>query len=145
VDVPEPIEPAVDLHLTAGAGGGTGTDGSSGNGPGAGGGVGSGVGTGRGSGLGPGTGGGGGSVYTPTPIQLFLPPMPPPARIRPYRLVAVFDIDETGRIVGVDFNPSKDSGYNRKLRDVLWQMRFKPAVTMDGTPVRAKYQMMIEI
>ncbi|HVE78885.1 MAG TPA: hypothetical protein VNA89_08495 [Gemmatimonadaceae bacterium] len=148
IEPPAVADPAVSAPAAAadtGAGGGTGTDGSNGSGPGTGGGVGSGIGSGRGSGDGPGTGGGDGTLYTPTPVQLFLPPLPAPTKIRPFRLVAVFDIDETGRILSVDFTQSKDGGYNRKLRETLWQMRFRPAVTGDGTPVRAKYQMTIDI
>lgn len=121
----------------AGAGGGTGTDGSAGNGPGSGGGVGSGVGTGRGSGNGPGTGGGDGDIHPPTVISIGILPLPVPARVKPYRMVAWFDVDERGNAKLIAFNPSKDSGYNRKIREMLSEVRFKPAVrASDGMPVR---------
>ena len=139
---PTPTPPAApqaenkDASLVAGVGGGTGNDGSAGSGPGSGGGVGSGVGTGRGSGIGPGTGGGTGKVYPPTPTNLVILPIPVPAKVRPYKLVAFFDVDERGNTTLISFNPSKDSGYNRKIREMLLEFRFRPAVRADGTPVR---------
>lgn len=123
---------------TPGTGGGTGSDGTAGSGPGSGGGVGSGVGTGRGSGTGPGTGGGPNSVYPPQPTELFIPPLPVPDRVRGTQLVAVFDVDEKGKVVSFDFTPTRDGGYNRKLRDVLAGIRFRPAVRGDGTPIRSQ-------
>jgi hypothetical protein len=111
-----------------GAGGGTG--------PGSGGGIGSGVGTGTGSSIGPGTGGGAGDIHPPTPTQFFLPPLPAPQRIRPYTLVAWFDVDERGNATLLRFTPSRDAAYNRRLREVLLSLRFRPAVRPDGTPVR---------
>ncbi len=141
--VPTPTPPAAppqaenkDASLVAGVGGGTGNDGSAGSGPGSGGGVGSGVGTGRGSGVGPGTGGGTGKVYPPTPTNLVILPIPVPAKVRPYKLIAFFDVDERGNTTLISFNPSKDAGYNRKIREMLLEFRFRPAVRADGTPVR---------
>ena len=124
--------------ITSGHGGGTGNDGSTGNGPGTGGGVGAGVGTGRGNATGPGTGGGNGTIYTPVPVELFIPPMPVPERIKGSELVAVFDVDSTGRVLSFDFKPTKDGGYNRRLREVLGSMRWRPATTTTGTPIRAQ-------
>ena len=121
---------------TAGSGGGSGTDGSSGNGPGRGGGIGSGVGTGRGSGSGPGTGGGGQEIYPPAVTNLPILPLPVPSRVRPYRLVATFEVDERGNAKLLSYNPSRDSGYNRKIREMLAEVRFRPATRADGTPVR---------
>lgn len=121
---------------TAGTGGGSGHDGSGGNGPGSGGGVGSGVGTGRGSGNGPGTGGGPGDIFPPTVTNLALLPIPVPNKVRPYKMVAWFDVDEKGNAKLIAFNPSKDGGYNRKIREMLAEVKFRPAVRADGTPVR---------
>lgn len=121
---------------TLGTGGGTGTDGTGGNGPGRGGGIGTGEGTGRGSGTGPGTGGGGQEIYPPTVTTLVIMPIPVPSRVRPYKMVAVFDVDERGNARLLGFNPSRDSGYNRKIREMLSEVRFKPATRADGTPVR---------
>ena len=121
---------------TAGSGGGSGTDGSNGNGPGTGGGVGSGVGTGRGSGVGPGTGGGGDMIFPPTVTNLAILPIPVPSRVRPYQLVAHFDVDERGNARLIGFNPSRDRGYNNKIREMLAEVRFRPATRADGTPVR---------
>ncbi len=119
-----------------GRGGGTGSDGTSGTGPGKGGGVGSGEGTGRGSGSGPGTGGGPGDIYPPTVTNLAILPIPVPDKVRPYKMVAYFDVDERGNATLISFNPSNDRGYNRKIRSMLEEVRFRPAVRYDGTPVR---------
>jgi hypothetical protein len=120
-----------------GAGRGTGNDGTSGNGPGRGGGVGSGVGTGRGSATGPGTGGGEGTIYPPTVTALPILPLPIPSKVRPYKMVAQFEVDTTGNARLIGFNPSRDAGYNRRIREMLLEIRFRPAVTMDGRPVKA--------
>jgi hypothetical protein len=120
-----------------GAGRGSGNDGTSGNGPGRGGGEGSGVGTGRGSATGPGTGGGEGTIYPPTVVALPILPLPIPSRVRPYKMVAQFEVDSTGTARLIGFNPSRDNGYNRRIREMLLEIRFRPAVTMDGRPVKA--------
>ena len=129
---------------SAGAGSGTGRDGTTGNGPGSGGGVGSGVGTGRGTGVGPGTGGGTQASYPPSPIEFFLPPLPPPSSVRGFRFVAEFDVDSTGRVMHVDFSPTRDGDYNRRLASVLNSMRFRPGTRADGTPLRMKAQVSYE-
>lgn len=121
---------------TAGLGGGSGNDGTGGNGPGSGGGVGSGIGTGRGSGVGPGTGGGPGDIYPAQVTNMALLPIPVPGKVKPYKLIAWFEVDERGNAKLIAFNPSRDGGYNRKIRDMLGEMRFRPAVRADGTPVR---------
>lgn len=129
-----------------GSGGGTGTDGTTGTGPGSGGGIGSGIGTGRGSGVGPGTGGGDGEIHPPTPIQVFLPPVPAPDRIgKPYHGTAYFEVDEAGSARLISFTETRDRGYNRLLRERLEQMRFRPAVRADGTPVKQTYPLSFSI
>jgi protein TonB len=129
-----PAAPA--SSVVPGVGGGSGNDGSVGSGPGSGGGVGSGIGTGRGSGIGPGTGGGVDSIYPPTLLTMALPPLQPPPKARPYRLVALFDVDEKGKTVLLDFTQSADAKFNRQVRDALAEVRFRPAVRGDGTAVR---------
>jgi len=132
-----PQQPAALAPMTANVPGtGTGNAGTAGAGPGSGGGIGSGVGPGTGTAAGPGTGGGPAAGYPPSPTQFFLPPLPPPASVRGYHLVAWFDVDEKGNATLIGFNPSRDGGYNRKLRDVLLSLRFRPGVRADGTPVR---------
>lgn len=143
---PQPASPPIRGAMPAdssggapirGQGGGTGNDGTTGTGPGSGGGVGSGVGTGRGSGVGPGTGGSpADSIYPPTLLTLTLPPLDAPARLRPYLLVAYFDVDERGNTKLIGFNETPDSRFNRRVRDVLAEVRFRPAVRADGRPVR---------
>lgn len=132
----EPAQTSGPTTPAPGAGGGSGHDGSGGNGPGSGGGVGSGIGTGRGSGVGPGTGGGPGGIYPPQVTNLALLPIPVPNRVRPYKMVAVFDVDERGNAKLIAFNPTRDGGYNKKIREMLAEVRFRPAVRPDGTPVR---------
>jgi hypothetical protein len=139
LDVPMPTK-LPEVAATPGIGGGSGHDGTSGCGPGSGGGVGSGIGTGRGAGVGPGTGGGNQVNYPPQPIEFFLPPLPPPEKVRGFHLVAEFDVDETGRVRSFDFTPTRDGDYNKKLQDVLRSMRFRAGTRPDGTPIRMKAQ-----
>jgi hypothetical protein len=124
-----------------GPGGGSGT--TTGAGPGTGGGIGSGVGTGTGSSVGPGTGGGNDANYPPQPINTPLPPLPVPQKIRPFKVVAEFDVDSTGRVLNVDFNETPDGGYNRKLKKMFSDMRFRPGVRPDGVPIRSKGQVIL--
>ena len=138
---PEPANP----NIAVGTGGGTGADGTAGTGPGTGGGVGTGVGTGRGSGVGPGTGGGGQANYPPTPIEMFIPPLPVPSSVKGFHLIAEFDVDATGRVLGMTFTETRDRGYNRRLSDVLRGFRFRPGTTPDGTPVRMKAQVIVDL
>ena len=134
---PDPVPVASPSPVANGVGtGGAGSDGGKGNGPGTGGGVGSGEGTGRGSGNGPGTGGGTGRIYPPYVTNLALLPMPVPSRVRPYTLTAVFEVDEKGNAKLLHFNESKDGDYNKKIRLMLQEIRFRPATRSDGTPVR---------
>jgi len=56
--------------------------------------------------------------------------------LKGYHLIAYFDVDEKGNAKLLGFNPSRDGSYNRKLRDVLQALRFRPGVRGDGTPVR---------
>jgi TonB family protein len=99
--------------------------------------VGSGAGTGKGTAVGPGTGGGPGTIFPPAPTELFLPPLPVPGKARG-TVVVVFDVDSTGKVLDLQFTPTKDGAYNRKLRDALAAIRFRPAVNGQGVPVRAK-------
>lgn len=134
-----------DVAATPGTGGGTGRDGTNGSGPGSGGGVGSGIGTGRGSGVGPGTGGGGAENYPPTAVEVFIPPMPVPDRVRGSHIVAEFDVDSTGRVVAFDFTRTRDGDYNKRLNEVFRGFRFRPGTRPDGTPIRMKAQVSVDI
>ena len=129
-------EATKDASQVVGTGGGSGHDGTAGNGPGTGGGVGSGDGTGRGSANGPGTGGGAGRTYPPTVTNLAILPIPVPSKVRPYKLIAYFDVDERGNTTLLRWNASKDRDYNRKIEMMLKEVKFRPAVKWDGTPVR---------
>lgn len=149
VVTPSPVlqAPAPVQIVTApiGIGGGTGADGTAGSGPGTGGGVGTGVGTGRGSAVGPGTGGGGEANYPPAPIEMFLPPLPVPDKVRGHRLIVEFDVDERGKVLSVNFNETSDRAYNRRLREVFRSYRFRPGHRPDGTPIRMKGQIVAEL
>jgi protein TonB len=127
-----------------GTGGGTGTDGTRGNGPGTGGGVGTGVGTGRGSGVGPGTGGGNLPYYPCTNIELMIPPLPAPGNVRGFKLIANFDVDEKGKVLKVQFTPTRNGDYNRKLNDVLRSLRFRAGSSLEGVPMRTTCQITYE-
>lgn len=132
------VGPATEVaSVEAGKGGGSGKDGTAGSGPGSGGGVGSGVGTGRGSGTGPGTGAGNddSDIYPPTVVALPILPLPVPGKVRPYKLVAYFEVDTLGNSKLLSFNPSNDGGYNRRIREMLAEIRFRPAVRGNGRPV----------
>ncbi len=50
-------------------------------------------------------------------------------------MIAWFDVDERGTAKLIAFNPSRDGAYNRKIREMLAELRFRPAVR-NGTPVR---------
>ena len=149
--VPPPVQPPIETgklpqpSVTAGTSGGTGADGTAGTGPGSGGGVGSGIGTGRGSAVGPGTGGGGQANYPPTPIEMFIPPLPVPSSVKGFHLIAEFDVDDKGKVVGMVFGETPDRGYNRRLADVLRGYRFRPGTQPDGTPIRMKFQLVVEL
>jgi transcriptional accessory protein Tex/SPT6 len=52
--------------------------------------------------------------------------------------VKVAVVDSTGKVLDLQFNPTKDGSYNRKLRDALIAIRFRPAVNAQGVPVRAR-------
>jgi protein TonB len=157
VKPPEPTPPEVKVEAkpeaksteptapTAGTGGGTGKDGSNGTGPGSGGGTGTGIGTGRGSGTGPGTGGGVQENYAPTPIEMFIPPLPFPSKLRGFHLVAEFDVDETGKVLDFKFNSTGDRGYDKRIDDILKSTRFRAGTTPDGKPIRMKAQIAYDL
>lgn len=136
---PKPVEvskPSVNSSAGTGSQQGTGGNVGGGTGPGSGGGIGSGTGTGRGTSAGPGTGGGNDKSYPPVLSQLFLPPLPAPEKVRPYQGLAWFEVDERGNTRLLNFTPTKDNAYNKRLRDVLNSLKFKPGVGVDGMPVK---------
>jgi hypothetical protein len=68
--------------------------------------------------------------------MLLMTPQPVPKCVKGSVIVAVFDVDEKGNVLSVQFNETRDGGYNRKLRDIFREVRFRPATRLDGTPVR---------
>jgi protein TonB len=148
IEVPPPqIEPLRMLETppVPGATTGAAPDPNGGAGPGTGGGVGSGVGTGKGTSIGPGTGGGDQPNYPPTPTEMFIPPLPVPASVRGAKILAEFDVDERGKVLGMKFTETGDRSYNRRLAEVLKGFRFRPGTRPDGTPIRMKAQVSIEL
>jgi protein TonB len=147
VEVPPPEPVTLKLpepSITSGTVG-TGLENTTGSGPGSGGGTGSGTGTGTGSAVGPGTGGGNQANYPPTPIEMFIPPLPVPDGIKGFHLIAEFDVDERGRVLSMTFTQTRDRSYNRRLEDVLKSFRFRPGTRPDGTPIRMKAQVAIDL
>jgi len=67
---------------------------------------------------------------------MFLPPMPVPAKLRGFKLIARFDVDSTGRATLLQFTPSPDGDYNKRLRATLVAVKFRPAIRSDSVPVR---------
>jgi hypothetical protein len=63
-------------------------------------------------------------------------PLPVPSKVRPYTMVAYFEVDTTGVARLLSFNPSKDGNYNKRVREMLMEMRFRPAVRGNGVPVK---------
>jgi hypothetical protein len=64
--------------------------------------------------------------------------------VRGFRLVAEYDIDETGRVLSYKFTPTRDRDYNRRLDEVLRSFRFRPGTRPDGTPIRMKAQIVYD-
>jgi periplasmic protein TonB len=136
VPPPSPTPPAAEPTAPSAGGSASGSDGTDGTGKGVGGGAGAGQGTGQGTAAGAGTGGDGNEHDPPVVTNLAILPIPVPRNVRPYRMVAYFDVDERGTAKLLSFNPSNDGGYNRRIRDMLSEIRFRPAVRRDGTAVR---------
>ena len=82
--------------------------------------------------------------YPPTPTELFIPPLPVPAAVFGFHMIAQFDVDETGKVVDVKFAGTRDSGYNRRLEEVLKGFKFRPGTKPDGTPIRMKAQIVYD-
>ena len=74
-------------------------------------------------------------IFPPTVVALTILPIPVPSKVRPYTLVAYFDVDTLGNATLLSFNPSKDGGYNKRIREMLSEIRFRPAVRAGRTGV----------
>jgi periplasmic protein TonB len=130
------VTPPPDTLRVSSADGPGGRDAGPGAGPGTGGGTGTGAGTGQGAGRGPGTGGDAGAKNKATADLVTVYTVDPPKHPRPFHLVAVFEVSETGAARLLSVNKSDDGDFNRKIRDHLLETHFKPATRLDGTPVR---------
>ncbi|HEX9632340.1 MAG TPA: hypothetical protein VGA02_07725 [Gemmatimonadales bacterium] len=152
--IPNPVLAQVDIPIdtvrfdiprdstTIGAlvlGEGPGTGGGPGAGTGTGGGIGSGRGTGVGSGVGPGTGGSGGEIFPPALRYTILPPEPRPKSVRGKDYQFKLTVAPDGRVLDVQIRPEvRDAAYRRRLVAQAYEWKFAPALTRDGTPVRAE-------
>jgi hypothetical protein len=68
-----------------------------------------------------------------------MPPMPSPAKVKGLELAIEFDVDSTGKVLDFKFEPTRDGGYNKRLREIFMNARFRPGVnSATGMPVRAK-------
>ena len=124
----QPALQAVQLGRGAGTGGGPGA------GSGTGGGVGSGQGTGVGAGQGPGSGDGSG-VIPPEPRFITLPP-DRPKELRGKAFDVHFWVNERGEITRVEVDPQiEHAEYRARFMEQVRQFEFRPARTLDGTPV----------
>ena len=65
--------------------------------------------------------------------------MPIPGKAKG-EVVVVFDVDSTGKVIDLNFTKTRDGAYNRKLEEAFRSMRFRPATTATGVPVRAKFE-----
>ena len=76
---------------------------------------------------------------------MFIPPLPVPGSVKGFHLIAEFDVDEKGKVLSMTFAETPDRGYNRRLADVLRGYRFRPGTQPDGTPVRMKFQLVVDL
>jgi hypothetical protein len=76
---------------------------------------------------------------------MFIPPLPVPSSVKGFHLIAEFDVDERGRVLAMTFTQTRDRSYNRRLEDVLKGFRFRPGTRPDGTPIRMKAQVVVDL
>ena len=50
-------------------------------------------------------------------------------------MTAYFEVDTLGNATLIAFNPSNDGGYNKRIREMLGEIRFRPATRFNGRPV----------
>lgn len=138
---PPSLAPAAPAPPTAPAPEPAGTPGASsteqmGAGPGTGGGAGTGRGTGVGNGVGNGVGGSPNAAKVRAyPIELPAAGLDAPSKIRPVHLEARFEVTDRGDARLLSFTPTRDDGFNKRLREELSGTRFHAAALPDGTPV----------
>jgi TonB family protein len=70
-----------------------------------------------------------------TAKALQLPPAPP-TKLRGTTVIAQFDVDDTGKVRGVELTtPSGDTAYDAKLKKLALGWLFRPARNNQGVPV----------
>ena len=60
-------------------------------------------------------------------------------------MVVTFTLNERGDILRIDFETTGDRGYDRRLRERMNEMRFRPAVGPDGQPMPATYPVTVQL
>lgn len=76
-------------------------------------------------------------IYPPVAIEFFLPPLPAPADVRGFHLIAEFEVTPC-RATLIGMSRSVNARYNERLQSALLKLRFRPGTTASGKPVRAK-------
>lgn len=69
--------------------------------------------------------------YAARPTGVFLPPLPAPRKVQGFTLQALFEIDTLGRARLIRYNRSPDSGYNKRLVQLLKSLTFITARSVD--------------
>ena len=79
------------------------------------------------------------------PDVIVPPPEPRPGRVKGKTVVVTFTLNERGDILRIDFESTGDRGYDRRLRERMNEMRFRPAVGPDGQPMAATYPVTVQL
>src|SRR5215213_4432385 len=78
------------------------------------------------------------SYVAPHATAMPFPPLPVPRSVRGATVRIVFMIDERGRIESVTMPALADREYSRMFLRAMQRVPFKPAMKLDGTPIRAQ-------
>jgi TonB family protein len=65
--------------------------------------------------------------------------------VRGRSIAVTFTVNERGEIVGLDFGSTGDRGYDKRFRETLRQVRFRPAVGPDGQPIAATFPILFQL
>lgn len=80
----------------------------------------------------------------PRLVALPIVPLPIPSKVRGFRLDAVMTVDSTGKVSDVQFTPTPDAAYNRRLHRMFREFKFEPGRRLGGTPIAGKYSFRYE-
>jgi TonB family protein len=65
--------------------------------------------------------------------------------VRGKTVIVTFSLSARGEILRIDFESTGDRGYDRRLRERMKEMRFRPAVGPDGQPIPATYPVTVHL